>query len=58
MSLFLKIRVALEGDAVTLSGFGNFQLRDKPATSDRNPKTGEEIPHHRRQVGRSTPAKS
>jgi integration host factor subunit alpha len=26
-----------------LSGFGNFQLRDKPQRPGRNPKTGEEI---------------
>ena len=28
---------------VKLSGFGNFQLRDKPQRPGRNPKTGEEI---------------
>jgi len=31
------------GEAVKLSGFGNFQLRDKPTRPGRNPKTGEEI---------------
>ena len=40
--------IALErGESVKLSGFGNFQLRDKPQRPGRNPKTGEEIPDHR-----------
>jgi len=33
-----------------LSGFGNFQLRDKPQRPGRNPKTGEEIPISARRV--------
>ena len=46
-----EIRVALEeGDSVKLSGFGNFQLRDKPQRPGRNPKTGEEIPITARRV--------
>ena len=50
-SFFEEIRVALEeGDAVKLSGFGNFQLRDKPQGPGRNPKTGEEIPITARRV--------
>ncbi len=45
---FEEIRIALErGDSVKLSGFGNFQLREKPQRPGRNPKTGEEIPDHR-----------
>jgi len=41
---FDEIRGALErGESVKLSGFGNFQLRDKPQRPGRNPKTGEEI---------------
>jgi integration host factor subunit alpha len=41
---FDEIRAALErGESVKLSGFGNFQLRDKPQRPGRNPKTGEEI---------------
>ena len=41
---FDEIRQALErGECVKLSGFGNFQLRDKPMRPGRNPKTGEEI---------------
>lgn len=41
---FEKIRRALEdGEQVKLSGFGNFDLRDKNARPGRNPKTGEEV---------------
>jgi integration host factor subunit alpha len=29
------------GEAVKLSGFGNFSLRDKPSRMGRNPKTGK-----------------
>ncbi len=48
---FDEIRSALErGDTVKLSGFGNFQLRDKPQRPGRNPKTGEEIPITARRV--------
>src|SRR5512135_1941194 len=48
---FDEIRQALErGESVKLSGFGNFQLRDKPQRPGRNPKTGEEIPISARRV--------
>ena len=50
-SFFEEIRMALEsGDGVKLSGFGNFELRDKPQRPGRNPKTGEEIPITARRV--------
>lgn len=50
-TFFDEIRNALErGDEVKLSGFGNFQLRDKPQRPGRNPKTGEEIPITARRV--------
>lgn len=50
-AFFDEVRVALEiGDTVKLSGFGNFQLRDKPQRPGRNPKTGEEIPITARRV--------
>jgi len=50
-SFFEEVRVALEaGDSVKLSGFGNFQLRDKPERPGRNPKTGAEIPITARRV--------
>ena len=43
-AFFDEIREALEnGRTVKLSGFGNFQLRDKAQRPGRNPKTGEEI---------------
>ena len=48
---FEEVRTALAtGDIVKLSGFGNFQLRDKPQRPGHNPKTGEEIPITARRV--------
>ncbi|NIP72263.1 MAG: integration host factor subunit alpha [Gammaproteobacteria bacterium] len=48
---FEEIRCALEqGSQVKLSGFGNFDLRDKNQRPGRNPKTGEEIPITARRV--------
>jgi integration host factor subunit alpha len=48
---FEEIRAALEsGSQVKLSGFGNFDLRDKKQRPGRNPKTGEEIPISARRV--------
>jgi integration host factor subunit alpha len=50
-AFFEAIRAALEsGENVKLSGFGNFQLRDKNQRPGRNPKTGEEIPISARRV--------
>jgi integration host factor subunit alpha len=50
-TFFDEIRNALErGESVKLSGFGKFQLRDKPQRPGRNPKTGEEIPITARRV--------
>ncbi len=50
-AFFEEIRAQLElGESVKLSGFGNFQLRDKPQRPGRNPKTGEEIPITARRV--------
>lgn len=50
-SFFEEIRTALEqGEQVKLSGFGNFDLRDKNQRPGRNPKTGEEIPISARRV--------
>ena len=55
-SFFEAIRIALEGgENVKLSGFGNFQLRDKNQRPGRNPKTGEEIPISARRVGTFRP---
>ena len=50
-SFFEEIRSALErGEQVKLSGFGNFDLREKKQRPGRNPKTGEEIPITARRV--------
>lgn len=48
---FEEIRSTLErGEEIKISGFGNFQLRDKPERPGRNPKTGEEVPISARRV--------
>ncbi|RUO65388.1 integration host factor subunit alpha [Pseudidiomarina planktonica] len=50
-NFFEEIRTALEqGDPVKLSGFGNFELREKGERPGRNPKTGEDIPISARRV--------
>ena len=38
------------GEQIKLSGFGNFDLRDKNERPGRNPKTGEKIPISARRV--------
>jgi integration host factor subunit alpha len=48
---FDEIRQCLErNEPVKLSGFGNFELREKGERPGRNPKTGEEIPITARRV--------
>ncbi|HEZ5449957.1 TPA: integration host factor subunit alpha [Neisseria meningitidis] len=48
---FEEIRSTLaSGEEIKISGFGNFQLRDKPQRPGRNPKTGEEVPITARRV--------
>jgi len=48
---YAEISAALESnDQVKISGFGNFELRDKKSRPGRNPKTGEEIPISARRV--------
>ena len=50
-SFFEDLRSALAvGEQVKLSGFGNFDLRDKNKRPGRDPKTGEEIPITARRV--------
>ncbi|MGL4979689.1 MAG: integration host factor subunit alpha [Plesiomonas sp.] len=50
-AFFEEIRQALEnGEQIKLSGFGNFELRDKNQRPGRNPKTGEDIPITARRV--------
>jgi len=46
-----ELRASLAvGEQVKLSGFGNFDLRDKKQRPGRNPKTVEEIPISARRV--------
>ena len=46
-----EIRLSLEsGQDVNLSGFGNFELRDKSSRPGRNPKTGDVVPVSARRV--------
>jgi integration host factor subunit alpha len=48
---FDEVRTSLErNEQVKLSGFGNFDLRQKGERPGRNPKTGEEIPISARRV--------
>ena len=48
---FETIKVALEdGSSVKLSGFGNFEIRDKKSRPGRNPKTGESVAVSARRV--------
>ncbi|MDG6896709.1 integration host factor subunit alpha [Actinobacillus delphinicola] len=50
-SFFEEIRACLEaGEDVKLSGFGNFELREKASRPGRNPKTGESVPVSARRV--------
>ena len=50
-SFFDVLRESLgRGQQVKLSGFGNFDLRQKNQRPGRNPKTGEEIPISARTV--------
>lgn len=50
-TFFEEVRLSLEnGEQVKLSGFGNFDLRDKNQRPGRNPKTGEDIPITARRV--------
>ena len=53
---FEEIRSSLENnEQVKLSGFGNFDLRDKNQRPGRNPKTGEDIPISARRVATFRP---
>ena len=50
-TFFDEIRQCLStNEQVKLSGFGNFDLRDKRERPGRNPKTGEEVPICARRV--------
>lgn len=57
-SFFEEIASALEcNEPVKLSGFGNFDLRDKHERPGRNPRTGEEIPVSARRVATFRPSR-
>ena len=50
-SFFEQIKKSLEeGNDIKLSGFGNFNLRDKAPRPGRNPKTGDEVTISSRRV--------
>jgi len=50
-TFFEVIKLELEnGNDVKISGFGNFNLRDKSARPGRNPKTGEDVTISERRV--------
>lgn len=42
--------ILIEGHDIRLSGFGNFELKDKSPRMGRNPKTGEEVTISARRV--------
>jgi len=42
--------VLVKGEQIKLSGFGNFELKDKNARPGRNPRTGEDVPISARRV--------
>ena len=50
-TFFEVMKLELEnGNDVKISGFGNFNLRDKAARPGRNPKTGEDVTISERRV--------
>ena len=50
-NFFEEVRVSLEsGHDVKLSGFGNFELRNKASRPGRNPKTGDVVADSARRV--------
>jgi len=55
-NFFEEVRVSLEsGHDVKLSGFGNFELRNKASRPGRNPKTGDVVAVSARRVGTFKP---
>ncbi len=48
---FQELEASLaDGEQIRLSGFGNFDLRDKSERPGRNPRTGENVPIPARRV--------
>ncbi|MBW2060570.1 MAG: integration host factor subunit alpha [Deltaproteobacteria bacterium] len=55
--LFEIIKETLvKGESVKVSGFGNFEVREKKARRGRNPRTGEEITISARRVLKFKPS--
>ena len=55
-NFFEEVRISLEsGHDVKLSGFGNFELRNKASRPGRNPKTGDLVAVSARRVVRFKP---
>lgn len=44
------VEILASGEPVKISGFGNFELKDKNARPGRNPRTGEEVTISERRV--------
>ena len=49
-SILQHVSDALVGEAVKISSFGTFSVREKGARMGRNPKTGDEVPIEPRRV--------
>lgn len=57
-NFFEEVRISLEsGHDVKLSGFGNFELRNKASRPGRNPKTGDVVAVSARRVVTFKPGK-
>ena len=54
--LRVTMQTLQEGDKVTLSGFGTFNVHQKPASIGRNPRTGAAVKIAARKVVRFRPA--
>ena len=58
-AIFESIRESLQkGDNVQLIGFGSFAIKQRPATTARNPRTGENIQIAAKRVVRFSPGKA
>ena len=57
-SVFLSITQALKNErAVTITGFGTFKIRKRPARMGRNPKTGATIEITAKNIPKFNPGK-
>ena len=46
----ILVEQLIKGEEIKLTGFGNFQVRDKTSRPGRNPRTGELVPIEARRV--------